>query len=455
MTNTIPIPELAEAAIIGSILIKPDVMLDVFDKIAPDDFAIAANRWLAEAAWGCFNAKMTPTYAAIVDRLRASGRFSDAMVKTAVTFSDIDAILASVTEQDLPAIGDHVRLVRDASLRRAGLSSVTNAAKLFCDMDRDLDLIERDVFSRVGQVFDRAGGRDANVASIGGEEQARIDKIGEGDVAGIPCGIEWLDELTGGFLPSEAWVIAAPYKMRKTTLALNMTISCARNDAPISLFTVGDSSRGATYRKLIALVMNEHLVSRGIDHLTALSSRALQYPIRVDDYRDVYAYARKVVDGWPIRLYDGQDKIGNLAEASRILRRDAALYGTRIFVYDYAQAVYSGKNDYERTSAFVTWMQQMTGEYGMTGVAISQLNEETIKSGGESYSPGAKGGGALPAMANVFLVTKYLEPDMTIELKLARDSRVGDKRKHALNPASGLILDNGQLVKQINLNQDR
>jgi replicative DNA helicase len=453
MTHTIPIPELAEAAIIGSILIKPDVMLDVFDKITPDDFAIAANRWLAEAAWGCFNAKIAVTYPAIVERLRSNGRFSEAMVKTAVTFADIDAIISSVTDQDIPAIADHARIVREASLRRNGLSSVTNAAKLFCDMDMDLDQIERNVFSQVGQVFDHSGGRDAAVSAIGNDEQARIDKIGDDAVAGIPCGIEWLDELTGGFLPSEAWVIAAPYKMRKTTLALNMAISCARNDAPISLFTVGDSSRGATYRKLIALVMNERLIRNGAENLSAPSARALQYPIRVDDYRGIYEYARKVVDSWPIRIYDGQDKIGNLAEASRILRRDAALYGTRVFVYDYAQAVYSGKNDYERTSAFVTWMQQMIGEYGMTGVAISQLNEETIKTSGDSYSPGAKGGGALPAMANVFLMTRYLEPDMTIELKLSRDSRTGDKRKHQLNPASGLILDNGQPIKTLNLNK--
>jgi hypothetical protein len=135
--------------------------------------------------------------------------------------------------------------------------------------------------------------------------------------------------------------------------------------------------------------------------------------------------------------------VSNLNETGRILRRDVAMYGTRVFVYDYAQAANCGQNDYERTSNIAGWTQQLIGELGVTGIIISQLNEATIKIFGdnENYSPGAKGGGALPAMANVFLSTRYAEPLMTVELKLARDTRMGDKMAHRLNPPSGLILD--------------
>lgn len=449
--NTIPVPEVAEAAVLGSILNKPDVIIDVFDKIAPSDFCIDVHRWIAEAIWDCFTTKITPTYAAVVEKLRARDRFGDELSKTAVTFKDIDAIIGSVVDSDSRAIVDHIQLVRDASFRRTGVNQVEAAAKIFCDMERNVDQIEREVFDKVGRAFDGRGGRDASVSAVGRDEQDRIDRMSDDSTPGIGCGLTWLDDLTGGFLPAEAWVIAAPYKMRKTTLALNMIMACARQEQAVSVFTVGDSSRGATYLKLVSMVMNRLMLDQGFDR-PSLSGRALRYPLHDDEYRAYYHAAREIVDSWPIRLYDGQDKIGNMPEASRILRRDVALYNTRVFVFDYAQAVYSGKNDYERTSAFVTWMQQMIGEYGLTGIAISQLNEETIKSNADSYSPGAKGGGALPAMANVFIVTRYLEPHITIELKLARDSRTGDKMKHLLNPASGLVLDDGTPVKTIDLN---
>jgi replicative DNA helicase len=437
-----PVAKEAEAAVLGACLSDPDAVIFAAQEISPADFAVPVHAWIASALWACFERRIAPTLAAVIDQLRIEGRWSDSVSKSAVSMPDLEAMLASITEADVEHVLSNARIVREAAFRRTGFVRVSQAAQLFNDLSLAAPDVQRGVLDRVGKVFDAHASRDAALYAIGDEERARIARMSGDTLPGVTCGLGWLDQLTGGLLPAEAWVIAAPYKMRKTTIMLNMILSAARAHAPVSVFTVGDSSRDATYRKLLAMVMNDLMIQHAIGaDRHVVSSKTLHYPLRDAFYADLYAQASAWLEALPIRLYDGRDRIGGLSETARILRRDVAVHGTQVFAYDYVQAAACGINDYEKTSYYAGWCQQLIGELGIASISISQLNEDTIRSNSDSYSPGAKGGGALPAMANVFLTTRYEEPTITVELKLARDTRMGTKILHKLNPASGLILD--------------
>jgi replicative DNA helicase len=434
----------AEAAVIGACLSDPNTIVFVAAETAPDDFTVPVYRWLAESIWWCFDNRIPPTMAAVIDRLTTNKRWSDRIGKAAVSMQDIDAVLGTIGESDIEFAPQNAKLVRLAAFRRTGHTELEKAAKLFDDTTRPVEDIQRDVLRQVCGVFEQRGNRDASITSIGGLERERVKSMKDDELPGISCGIRWLDELTGGFLPSETVVIGGAYKMRKTTLMLNMFLRSA-HFAPLSVFTVGDSTRDDTYRKLVALQMNQMMIDEQWNDLGIVaSSKTLQYKLTRPEYQDLRDRAEVAIDGLPIRLYDGRDMISDLNETSRYLRRDVALFGTRIFAYDFAQSNRHGKDDYEKTLFMSAWAQQICGELGITGVILSQLNEATIKSGTESYSPGAKGGGALAAMSNVFLITTYAAPMLKIELKLARAAQMGDKVVHQLNPPSGLILDAGR-----------
>lgn len=436
----------AEAAVIGACIADPNAIVFVAGEVKPDDFTVPVYNWVARAIWSCFETRTPPTMAAVIETLQTQGRWSNVTTKTAVSMADIDGVLQSVTDSDVQYAVHNARLVRDAAFRRRGHASIIKAAEYFKDRNLTPNDVQIKVLTAVGHVFDGRASRDAGISSIGEEERGRLGSMTDGDLPGVSCGIGWLDGLTGGFLPAETWVIAAPYKMRKTTVALNMVLSAARAGAPVSVFTVGDSSRDSTYRKLLSMVMNQLMIGDPqASERQPVSSKTLQYRLRDAYYNTLKDRASAILEAYPVRLYDGRDLVGSLNETARILRRDAAMYGTRVFVYDYAQAANYGTNDYERTTYFAGWTQQIVGELGVTGIAVSQLNEATVNAGSsDSYSPGAKGGGALPAMANVFLVTRYEEPTLTVELKLARDTRMGDKVTHTVCPPSGLILDAGK-----------
>jgi hypothetical protein len=141
-------------------------------------------------------------------------------------------------------------------------------------------------------------------------------------------------------------------------------------------------------------------------------------------------------------LYDAGDKIGDLKTAERVIMRDKAIHGTRLFIYDYAQTIRQGSGDYEKTVIFANWMQNTIGD-DCAMIALSQQNEQAVMGQyKDSYSPGAKGGGALPAAANVVVTLEYKAPDLEIRLRLARDAESQPEPViHKLVPASGLLLD--------------
>ena len=358
----------AEIATIGACLADPNAIIFVASETRPEDFAVPANRWLADAIWWCLDQRIPPTMAAVIDRLSASGRWSDNGKREAVAMADIDAALRSISETDIEYAPQNARLVHDAAFRRNGKASLERASKLFDNADLPADDIHKGVLRTIGEVFDGRQRRDAALVSVMDEEHQRLAKMGENDLPGVTCGIKWLDEVTGGFLPAESWVIAAPYKMRKTTVALNMIMAAARAGAPVSVMTVGDSSRDATYRKMLAMVMNEIMISDGAGpDRQVVSSKTLQFILKDKYYSELKSRAELHLYSLPIRLYDGRDMIADLGETARLIRRDVAMHGTRIFVYDYAQACAHGLKDYERTTYFAGWTQQITGEVGFDG----------------------------------------------------------------------------------------
>ena len=440
MENLLSSPD-AEAAVLGAILIDPNLIVPASEEITPDDFSTPVHRWIAIAAWECLLEKIPPTVPVLIEKLKDQARWSEIPTKEAVVYTDFQSIMMRASDVNLSFIKAHSKIIRDLAFRRNGDRRLREAAQLFLDTQRSASEIQSDCNSILGDVFGRREARDPSLESVGKQEES---KTASGVQEGVKCGLNWLDNLTGALLPSENWVIDGPYKSRKTTVLLNMILDAAVA-APVSLFTNGDSTRGSTYRKLLAMTMNREAIRYGWEEYRVLSAQALIYPLREERYQKLKEHSKELLHKLKIRLYDGPDLVGSLPEVSRLLRRDRAMFGTRVWAYDYAQTINHGQTDYERVTYYATWCQNINGELGCTSITLSQVSEAGITGGGDSYSPMSKGGGALPAMANVYLKVSYDEPRIKVQLKLARDAPQGKFVLHSCQPVSGLILDKGAI----------
>jgi len=293
----------------------------------------------------------------------------------------------------------------------------------------------------------------------------------------IPTGLAWLDGLSSGFAPGDIWMIAGAYKMRKTTLMINMCLNIALNGISTT-FLSREMSRKQVAAQMIAMLAVGDLFEHGEydckfkDHngddgyLNWIAPRKLlqvrsgyrswdKRKVRAIDAARVKFRALEKV----MRIYDTTPDNGGLsdiASAQNAVKRDLFLYSTQVVFVDYLQLFNAPvTGTFEQAAYNSRSFQEMGKRDAITMVIAAQRNEEAIKSTEESYSPGIKGGGDAAAVADFALQTRYKvgtisdETKLEIAITLSRHGSGGSDTKYTANihPNSGLLLDSNYALK--------
>jgi replicative DNA helicase len=293
----------------------------------------------------------------------------------------------------------------------------------------------------------------------------------------IQVGLPFLDSLTGGFSPSDVWIIGGAYKMRKTTLMLNMCLNVVLSGASVTFLSREMNKRQVAAQLICMLAVGDLLAHNEydveiVDKFRPNTKYALNWisPRKLMQARDEYRRTwdrRKVraIDharvqfnefGDRLRIYDTTPdggKLSDIASAELLVKRDIHVYGCEIFFADYLQLFDApGASDYEKQAYASRAFQALTKRENVTGVIAAQRNEEAIKSNRAqdfAYSIGIKGGGDAAAMADFALLTQYKhrkdvdENQLEIIMMHSRHGSGGQDTKDlaAIHPSSGLLLE--------------
>jgi replicative DNA helicase len=346
---------------------------------------------------------------------------------------DIARVFNTKTSKEVLYLADIV--AREGRRRR--VLAAMDEARSMVQAEADIEGASMLAMQMVATAADSRLERDPAIAEVNKRLDTEIAQLANGDVIGFPTGLEWLDDKTGGLQPAHVWIISAPYKGRKTTLARNIIKTACRKGASVDMFAL-EGDQGSTSLGLQAMVATELLSESDRNLSETFVKRG--WPTVVQ--KAAIDAARHEIDGWNLRIYDGRDGIGTADKIVAKVKRDRVLFGLNIFIVDYLQLLGSGKL-FERVEASTHALQRLIVEEGVTGVLLAQLNEQTIRDGDSDYSPGVKGGGDPAAAADFLLRTIYdgeNRPDrLTVHLKLARHAQPG-KQEYIINPQSGLIV---------------
>lgn len=281
-------------------------------------------------------------------------------------------------------------------------------------------------------------------------------------------GLDWLNDLTGGFSPADIWWIVSAYKMRKSTILLNLALYAALNGASVAFLSREMQTRRVV-AQLVCMFGIGYLLENGLYEsrsnnghpLNWISPRALMQSrntYRRWDNRKVaaidYGIAeyKKLKDR--LRIYDTSDEGGRLRDidsVQSILQRDRALHGTQIAMADYLQLFDApGAGIFDKVSYGARVLQETAKRDDITLIIAAQKNENAIQNmNTDSYSSGVKGGGDAAQTADFLLETRYKYGDLTderkleITLKLSRHGSGGNDVKQIfdIHPGSGLFLE--------------
>ena len=243
----------AEEAILGGILLDPEAIGRVMERLNPDAFYVSAHKTI---------------YRAAVD-LQSRGLPTDLMTVTN-WLKDRELIekiggqsrIAQLVDRTLSAanIDQYASLVMEKFMRRRLIQIGGEISQLGFEADspleRCLDEAEQKLFA-ITQ--DRPQQALTATADILIETFADIEQRAEGIVLpGIPCGFYDLDAMTQGFQRSDLIIAAGRPSMGKTAFVLNIARNIAAiQKLPIAIFSLEMSKQQLVYRLLSSEVSLE------------------------------------------------------------------------------------------------------------------------------------------------------------------------------------------------------
>jgi replicative DNA helicase len=277
----------AEQSVLGSMLIDSRCIPDVIGILKPADFYLQQNREIFETIYTMFNFSQVIDPVTVLDQMKVRGVFSEeSSVNYIMQLMDITPTAANVKQ--------YAEIVRDKSLLR-------NLAQASADITETiysgqgsagdaLELAEKKIYALRN---DRSNQELEHISAILLDVYDRLSELAQSgsDIPGLSTGLRDLDKKISGLNKSDLLLIAARPGMGKSSIALNIALSVAKNtDKAVVMFNLEMSKLQLAMRLLSteSFVDNQKLLTGKLsddewNKLSIASSALSQTNIRIDD----------------------------------------------------------------------------------------------------------------------------------------------------------------------------
>jgi replicative DNA helicase len=215
----------AERAVLGSILLKPDVCDDVALVIKADDFFDEAHQVLYRHLLDLHESGKRVDATIVVERLRTKGDLERIGGPNALS-----EVIQSVPHA--AHASHYAHIVRDKAVLRSLIAAGTDILRDAYDaVDEPRELLAR-AEERIFAILENRSSTEAkSIQDVLAEVMVRMDARmrHEHAVGGVETGFTDLDTLCGGLHNSELAILAARPSMGKTALAMNIAEHVAIN----------------------------------------------------------------------------------------------------------------------------------------------------------------------------------------------------------------------------------
>ena len=364
LTRQMPHSLEGEQAVLGSMLIDPECIKDVMDKLQPGDFYLRQNREIFEAIYSMFSYARPVDGITVAEELRKNGTYDEQTTRRYLAeLMEITPTSANVME--------YVKIVRDKALLRGvaiAASEITAMVQEGIGTASDtLDAAEQKIFAvRRGQSAQDM----VPISRVLPDVLERLSEMTESErhMPGLSTGFSAVDAKITGLNKSDLLLLAARPGMGKTSLALNIALNVAKlSRKTVAVFSLEMSA--------------EQLVTR------ILSGEALveYYRLRTGNLRETdwqkIAAAASVLNQLDIRVDD--NPMLSAADMNAKCRR---LDNLGLVVIDYLQLMTSagdksgrGENRQQIVSDISRMMKIMAKELNVPVICLSQLSRANEK----------------------------------------------------------------------------
>ncbi|MCH7910163.1 MAG: replicative DNA helicase, partial [Candidatus Hydrogenedentes bacterium] len=289
-----PYDEDAERAVLGSMLLNPDMVgtaIEVLRGQPGEIFYFPAHQYIYEAVLSLYR-KAKPIDAMLLkEQLLADGHLDD--VGGIAYVADLSSVVPTSANME-----HYAQIVSEKSILRRLITSCTHiVGEAYDSHDNVQQLLDR----AEGDLFRIADQRQTNpivpISQMLDESVARFEKemFSDTPITGLATGFDDLDKMTHGFQPSDMIVLAARPSVGKTALALNIARNAAVDHAKKILIFSLEMSKAQLIRRLICTqgqinlrrLQEGYLAKDEFPKIQAAADALLGKPIFIDDSSNI------------------------------------------------------------------------------------------------------------------------------------------------------------------------
>lgn len=355
---SIPHNREAEEAVVGAVLINPEVYYDVAQFLTADDFYIHRHKWIW-AAFTRLHEQRTPidllTLSEELDKMGQLAEIGGPAYLTAL----INQVPSSLNAES------YGRIVEGHAIRRRMINAAHQIASLAYNEETVVDTVMDEAEKAVFNVSERRLKHDLQpISSVLSDYYDRIDDLAKrpDEFFGVPTGFIDLDRLLSGLQPSDLLIIAGRPGQGKTGFLL----SVAKNAA-------------LTHKKKVAIfsleMSNEQVVQRLIAQGTGIDSQRLRTGKLTEQEWPLFTHAIEVFSDTKIFL-DDTPAITPLQLRTKC-RRLHMEYGLDLIILDYLQLMggdQRSENRVQEVSYISRNLKALARELNVPVLAAAQLS---------------------------------------------------------------------------------
>lgn len=356
-TNLVPQNIEAEEAVLGAILVNPNVITKVVEILIPDSFYKPAHRYIYDAMLQLFNSNERIDIVSVSDVLNFNSKLEIIGGRAFVN----DLTFKTITTSNIEY---YAKIVQEKAVKRALINAGGEIVSFGYDMnptDASLDMAEKLIFDIAAKktTKDLTHVKDLVLTSY---EKIEYRYNHRDELTGVPTGFYELDNMTSGLQNSDLIILAARPSMGKTAFALNIAQNVAiRSKIPTAIFSLEMSKEQLVQRMLCSeaevdsqKIRTGNMQRKDWDKLAHAMSDISEAPLYIDDtagctLTDIRAKCR--------RLAMEEKKLG-------------------LIVIDYLQLMEGGgKEDrLQQISAISRGLKTLAREINVPVIALSQLS---------------------------------------------------------------------------------
>jgi replicative DNA helicase len=350
----------AERAVLGSILLKPDVCDDVALLVRAEDFSDESHQLLYRHLLDLHDSGKRIDATIVVERLKTQGDFE--RIGGAAALADVVQAVPHAAHAT-----HYAAIVRDKALLRSLIDAGTDILRDAYDAsDEPRQLLAR-AEEKIFSILERRSSAEAKpIQSVLEEVMVRMDARmkHEHTIGGVETGFTDLDQLCGGLHNSELVILAARPSMGKTAFAMNIAEHASINLKQPVLFVSLEMAALELADRLLcsAAQVNGHRLRNGT--------------ISQEDRRRLVQKSSEIGTA-PLFIDDTPSR--TLTEIAAVARRLKRKQGLSMIVIDYLQLIEpDNPRDprQEQVARIARRLKGMSRELDIPVLCLAQLNRQ-------------------------------------------------------------------------------